>query len=112
MEFEDKLGFNTVYLEKFELYKQIEGDKIEKELQKGEILLNIIEETETKSLIYAASYSQIDKVANLLNERLPISAKTLLIDFSNWLTINYGANWKLTNLVKRGVGIHNGQLHR
>jgi hypothetical protein len=112
MEFENKLGFNTVYLEKFDLFKNIEGNKIEKELQKSEILLNILEETKTKSLIYAASYSQIDKVSNLLNEQLPISEKTLLIDFSNWLTINYGVNWKLTNLVKRGVGIHNGQLHR
>ena len=112
MLFVDKLGFNTVYLDRFEKYKEIEGDKIEKELQKGEILLNILEETKTKSLIYAASYPQIDKVSNLLNERLPISDKPLLIDFANWLTINYGANWKLTNLVKRGVGIHNGQLHR
>ena len=112
MVFEDKLGFNTVYLDKFEKYKEIEGDKIEKELQKGEILLNILEETKTKSLIYAASYPQIDKVSNLLNERLPISERPLLVEFANWLTINYGANWKLTNLAKRGVGIHNGQLHR
>ncbi|GGE49204.1 RAD3-like DEAD/DEAH box helicase [Pedobacter psychrotolerans] len=112
MVFEDKLGFNTVYLERFDKYTEIKGDKIEKELQKGEILLNILEQTKTKSLIYAASYPQIDKVSNLLNEMLPISEKPLLIEFSNWLTINYGANWKLTNLVKRGVGIHNGQLHR
>ncbi|TDB59514.1 DEAD/DEAH box helicase [Arundinibacter roseus] len=112
MSFEDKLNFNTVYLEKFDLYKDISGDKIEKEIQKGEILLKILEQTKTKSLIYAASYPQIDKVSNLLNESLPISDKPLLVDFANWLTINYGANWKLTNLVKRGVGIHNGQLHR
>lgn len=112
MAFEDKLGFNTVYLERFELFKEIQGDKIEKELKKGEILLNILAETQTKSLIYAASYPQIDKVSNLLNEQLPISDKPLLIEFANWLTTNYGANWKLTNLVKRGVGIHNGQLHR
>jgi hypothetical protein len=112
MAFEDKLNFNTVYLDKFELYKEITGDRIEKEIQKGEILLKILEKTKTKSLIYAASYPQIDKVSNLLNESLPISDKPLLVDFANWLTINYGANWKLTNLVKRGVGIHNGQLHR
>lgn len=112
MIFVDKLGFSTVYLERFEPYKDIEGDKIEKELQKGERLLKILEETKTKSLIYAASYPQIDKVSNLLNENLSISDKPLLVEFANWLTINYGANWKLTNLVKRGVGIHNGQLHR
>lgn len=112
MSFEDKLNFNTVFLDKYDIYKEITGDRIEKELQKGEILLKILEETKTKSLIYAASYPQIDKVSNLLNESLPISDKPLLVEFANWLTINYGANWKLTNLVKRGVGIHNGQLHR
>lgn len=81
MAFEDKLNFNTVYLDKFELYKEISGDRIEKEIQKGEILLKILEETKTKSLIYAASYPQIDKVSNLLNESLPISDKPLLVDF-------------------------------
>jgi len=108
MIFEDKLNFNTVFLEKFNLYKDINKD----EIAKGEALLKILNETKTNSLIYAASYPQIDKVSNLLNENIPISNKPLLISFSNWLTINYGANWKLTNLIKRGIGIHNGQLHR
>jgi len=108
MIFEDKLDFNTVYLEKFSLYKEINRD----EILKGKALLKILSETKTKSLIYAASYPQIDKVSNLLNENIQISQKPLLIAFSNWLTLNYGANWKLTNLIKRSVGIHNGQLHR
>ena len=112
MTFVEKLDFNTVYLEKIELYKKINGNRIEKEIAKGQELLNILEDTRTKSLIYAASYPQIDKVSNLLNENISISEKPLLIEFSNWLTLNYGANWKLTSLVKRGVGIHNGQLHR
>lgn len=112
MSFVDKLDFNTVYLEKFDVYKEIHGTATDKELAKGENLLNILKETKTKSLIYASSYNQIDKVSNLLNENLPISKKVLLIEFSNWLTLNYDVNWKLTNLIKRGVGIHNGQLHR
>ena len=36
----------------------------------------------------------------------------MLSDFSVWLATNYHPNWKLTALVKRGVGIHTGQLHR
>lgn len=112
MKFIDKLGFNTVYLDRHERYKEITGDKVQKELQKGEILIDILEKTKTKSLIYAASYAQIDKVSNLLNERLEVSEKPLLKEFEKWLTENYDVNWKLTNLVKRGVGIHNGQLHR
>lgn len=108
MAFEDKLDFNTVYLQKFELYKEIGND----EILKGQALIKILDETQTKSLIYAAIYPQIEKVSNLLNENRPISNRSLLINFSNWLTLNYDANWKLTNLIKRGVGIHNGQLHR
>lgn len=108
MEFVDKLDFNTVHLNQHQLYNEIGRD----EQKKGEYLLDIINDTNTKSLIYAASYSQINKVANLLNENLSIVDKRLLNDFSNWLTINYDTNWKLTNLIKRGVGIHNGQLHR
>jgi len=112
MIFENKLDFNTVFLEKYNLYKKISGSRIEKEIKKGHILLKILAIHNRKSLIYAASYPQIEKVANLLNEALPISKKPLLISFSKWLTLNYGANWRLTNLIKRGVGIHNGQLHR
>jgi hypothetical protein len=108
MSFVNKLDFSTVYLKKHSLYLKIGKD----EELKGKYLLYILEKTKTKSLIYAASYPQIEKVSNLLNEQLPILEKPLLIEFSNWLTKNYDVNWKLTNLIKRGVGIHNGQLHR
>jgi len=107
MTFIDKLSFNTVYLEKYDLFRQIGNN----ETEKGKALLQIIS-SKTKSLIYAASYPQVEKVSNLLNESLEKSTKPLLEDFSDWLTVNYDANWKLTNLIKRGVGIHNGELHR
>ncbi len=108
MQFEELLDFNTVYLEKHELYKDIKGD----ESLKSKALLKILEETTGKSLIYAGTYSHIEKVSNLLIEDLPISTKPLLVSFAKWLTINYDDNWQLTNLSKRGTGIHNGQLHR
>jgi hypothetical protein len=108
MSFEDHLNFNTVFLQKFELYKEINGD----EAEKGKQLLQVLAGASGKSLIYAASYSQIEKVATLLNENLPVIGNELLNDFSDWLTKNYDSNWRLTNLIKRGTGIHNGQLHR
>lgn len=108
MRFIDNLNFNTVYLEKYELYKEIKND----EQRKGTALLDILSETKGKSLIYAASYSQIEKVSNLLNENLPPQDLPLLMDFAEWLTKNYDSNWKLTNMIKRGSGIHNGRLHR
>ena len=36
----------------------------------------------------------------------------MLNDFSDWLGKNYDYNWNLTLLAKRGVGVHNGSLHR
>jgi len=36
----------------------------------------------------------------------------LLNNFSDWLKKNYSDDYELSNLVKLGIGIHNGQLHR
>lgn len=108
MEFLEMLDFNTVFLEKHELYKEIKGDDV----KKNDALLGIINDTKTKSLIYAGTYTNIDNISNLFIAKLPETDKDLLIDFSNWLAVNYSANWSLTNLVRRGAGIHNGRLHR
>ncbi len=102
------LDFNTVFLEKHELYKQIKGD----EGKKSRVLLDILNSNQTKSLIYAGTYSHIEKVSNLLIEGIKPIDRPSLNQFADWLTKNYDSNWKLTNLVKRGCGIHNGQLHR
>lgn len=103
-----RLDFNTVFLEKHEHYKQIKGD----ETKKSKFLLEILDSSHSKTLIYAGTYSNIEKVANLLIEETRILERTTLDQFADWLTTNYDSNWKLTNLAKRGHGIHNGQLHR
>jgi len=108
MVFEDKLGFNTVYLERKDLYEEIGKDLVKKEAA----LLKILFENKAKSLIYAASYPQIELVSTLLIANLPLSESTLLIEFATWLSENYQSNWNLTNLIRRGTGIHNGQMHR
>ncbi len=103
-----RMDFNTVFLEKHEEYK-----KINKDVQKkNDALLRILGKQETKSLIYAGSYPGVDSVASLLIENTNKSESELLSNFSVWLATNYHPNWKLTNLVKRSVGIHTGQLHR
>lgn len=111
LEFE-KIDFNTVSLERFDEYKKIIGSKEEKERRKEEVLLRILDESNTKSLIYAASYPQIDKLVNLLGEHIAKNYNELLENFSNWLSVNYSPNWKLCKLVKNATGIHNGRLHR
>lgn len=108
MNFISMLDFHTVYLEKQESYKEINDD----ENLKSQFLLKIITQDEGKSLIYAASYTQIDKVGLLIIENLPHLDLKLLNDFANWLTINYDTNWQLVNLIRRGTGIHNGRMHR
>ncbi len=103
-----ELDFNTVYLQKHELYREILGD----EKKKSEALLRVLKSTTQKSLIYAGTYSSIESVSNLLVGNLEPEKNPLLEDFSNWLSVNYGANWNLVNLVRRATGVHNGQLHR
>ena len=109
MIFKELLNCNTVFLKKYDLYQKI-GRDIE---LKSRFLVEILKRNyETKTLIYAGAYSQIDNVCNLILENFkPIESK-LLASFSNWLSKNYDPNWLLTKVVSRGTGIHNGQLHR
>lgn len=108
MEFH-RMDFNTVFLEKHELYNKIENNNT---AQKSKILLEILEKNNTKSLIYAGTYSNIESLTNLFQSTFYELDNNLLTMFSNWLVKNYDYNWSLTKLIKRGVGVHNGRLHR
>ncbi|NHN24684.1 DEAD/DEAH box helicase [Flavobacterium jejuense] len=103
-----QLDFNTVFLEKHELYKEI-NKNIE---LKSKFLINILNQKQTKSLIYAGTYTNIENISNLILTTYSEKNNILLDQFANWLGKNYDYNWNLTNLIKRGTGIHNGRLHR
>lgn len=103
-----KLDFNTVFLEKHNFQTEINGD----EKLKSDKLIEILGYKKTKTLIYAGSYGEITKVSNLFVERLPQDDSRLLQAFADWLERHYAANWTLTSLIRRGVGVHNGKLHR
>ena len=103
-----KLDFNTVFLEKQELYQEINNDPD----RKNQALLNIIGNNNKKSLVYAGTYSNIKNISFLLLENCMQRNTKILDDFSDWLKHNYSVNWILPKLVKLGIGIHNGQLHR
>lgn len=107
MEFVDKLDFSTVFLKQHELYKRIKNEE-----EKGTVLVDLLQKNQTKTLIYAASYSQIDKVSDLLVANMARLERPLLSAFAKWLSESYSADWSLTRLVAHGVGIHNGQIHR
>jgi hypothetical protein len=103
-----KLDFNTVFLDVKELYQEIGKD----EEKKTEKLIEILSLKDTKSLIYAGTYSNIATVSNIINTRFAEQNIEILNQFAVWLSKNYSYNWSLTNLIKRGTGIHNGRLHR
>lgn len=108
MEFVELLDFNTVYLEKFDLYKEIGKD----EYKKSRELLKIISNKSKKSLVYAGTYSEIEKVSKLVISSMNPIDRPHLTHFSAWLKLNYDPSWKLADMVSRGVGVHNGQMHR
>ncbi|MGK0447837.1 MAG: hypothetical protein ACJA2M_001616 [Polaribacter sp.] len=101
-----KLDFNTVVLEHHKLYKKINKDE---ELKK-EFLLKIC--SNDKNLIYAALYKEIHKLRQLFISEFDDVKNEKLIEFSNWLKANYDPDWDLADLILKGVGIHNGRLHR
>ena len=103
-----RLDFNTVFLEKHELYKEICKDA----QKKSDALIGILSQKSSKSLIYVGTYSNVDRVSGVLLTRSNELESKLLLQFSNWLSKNYDPNWSLTALVRRGAGIHTGQLHR
>jgi hypothetical protein len=102
------LDFSTVFLEINEFYKEINKDS----QKKSEKLLEILKIKDTKSLIYAGTYTNIDIVSSIILTNFNEKNYALLNQFAEWLGKNYNYNWNLTKLIKRGTGIHNGRLHR
>ncbi|OCA02154.1 DEAD/DEAH box helicase [Akkermansia glycaniphila] len=108
MEFVE-LDFNTVVSEISEDFKSSSSSD---ENFKKDRLLEILYSKKTKTLIYAGTFTNIDTITNILNDNFDDNDNKLLNYFSDWLCINYGNNYILNKLVKKGVGIHNGKLHR
>lgn len=104
----EKLDFNTVVLDRIDLSEEIGGDQE----KKSQALLDVVRTQPGKTLIYAGTYPNIARLSNLLISNLPMEADGLLKSFHDWLAKNYDPNWSLTELVRRGVGVHNGSLHR
>lgn len=102
------LDFKTVFLSVHNLYDEILKDNEKKK----EAFLELNEGLKGKTLIYAASYANISALTNLLLANSKEKESKLLDDFSLWLGRNYDPGWALPLLIKRGIGIHNGKLHR
>lgn len=105
------LDFNTVFSEIHNIYQKCKNKRPDDEF-KAANLIDILRRKETKSLIYAGTFNNIDFITNVLKGNLPEKNDPVLDNFSDWLKINYSEHYILADLVKRGVGIHNGRLHR
>ncbi len=102
-----RLDFNTVFLEKHELFNEITNNE-----EKSDKLIEILSENRGKTLIYAGTYSNIDSLTNLFLDTYEPIENELLGMFEEWLSKNYDVNWSLTKLISREIGVHNGRLHR
>ena len=104
------LNFNTVFSEVHESYKEsIQGVTDDFKATK---MLEVLRNKNTKSLIYAGTFNNIDIITNTLKDNLQEKHNDVLDSFSDWLKINYSQHYILADIVKKGIGIHNGRLHR
>ncbi len=102
-----RIDFSTVFLNIQESYRAINNDK-----DKKSKLLEILNNTDDKTLIYAGTYPEINNLSEIIKNNFHNLDNNLLNNFSQWVADNYSKNWELVSLIKQGTGIHNGRLHR
>lgn len=102
-----RIDFNTVFLNIHDNYKTINTKN-----EKKEKLLEILKNTNYKTLIYAGTFPEIKKLSKIAKEEIDNLESELLDYFSQWVADNYSKDWGLVDLIKKGTGIHHGKLHR
>ena len=111
MQFMRLTDFKTVITKAEKIYEKRRSDENVDEFKKNN-LVNILQNNTAKTLVYAGSYNSINKVSTILADNLPYKETSLLRDFNDWLKVNYGDSFSLCQLSERGIGIHNGKMHR
>lgn len=111
MQFMRLTDFKTVITETTKIYEKRKNKENVNNFKKNH-LINILQNNTSKTLVYAGSYNNINKVRNILVDNLSKKETPLLKDFNDWLKVNYGASFSLCQLIERGIGIHNGRMHR
>lgn len=111
MQFMRLTDFKTVITKAAKIYEKRRNDENVDEFKKN-YLVNILQNNTSKTLVYAGSYNNINKVSTILADNLPYKETSLLRDFNDWVKVNYGDSFSLCQLSERGIGIHNGKMHR
>ena len=111
MQFMRLTDFKTVITKAAKIYEKRRNDENVDEFKKN-YLVNILQNNTSKTLVYAGTYNNINKVSTILADNLPYKETSLLRDFNDWVKVNYGDSFSLCQLSERGIGIHNGKMHR
>ena len=111
MQFMRLTDFKTVITKTTKIYEKRKNNENVNNFKKSH-LIDILQNNASKTLVYAGSYNNINKVRNILVDNLSKKETPLLKDFNDWLKVNYGASFSLCQLIERGIGIHNGRMHR
>lgn len=102
-----RTDFTTVVLKMRDLSETTAGD-VSKKVEAVESLCV----PGVKTLLYAGSHAQVLVASKAAMRLWPESESGLLRDLSDWFRRNYSRDWILGDLVRRGIGLHNGQIHR
>ncbi len=106
MNFIQELDFNTVVT-------KINNSYQEKDFDKNKKLIRLLTTPNFgKTLLYAGTHTSLKNITSLLIDKMPEKDTNLLNSFSDWIGDNYSTKLTLYKLVKRGIGLHNGKLHR
>lgn len=106
-----RMDFKTVITVAKHVYRERRDDESQDAFVER-MLPALLERNRSKTLVYAGSYDKIKKASNLLVKTIDEKPSQNLVDFADWLRKNYSPNFMLAKLVARGVGVHNGSLHR
>lgn len=116
-----KLDFNTVIVKEHKKYKKYKKyKKFQYYGYKNIKLINLLKLIKNnKNIIYTNSINSVNKLSSFLikknittNDNLDNNENNLLNSLLDWLKNNYTDKWYLYDLIKKGIGIHNGQIHR
>lgn len=112
-----KLDFNTVIVKEHKLYGKTK--KYKNNLKNICLIRLIFNNENNKNIIYTNTINSIENISSFINkinitthDNLNNNENNLLNGLLDWLKNNYTDRWYLYNLIKKGIGIHNGQIHR
>lgn len=112
-----KLDFNTVTVKEHKQYGEIKKHK--NHLKNIGLTRLIFNNENNKNIIYTNTINSIENISSFINkinitthDNLNNNENNLLNGLLDWLKNNYTDRWYLYDLIKKGIGIHNGQIHR